>query len=44
MQIDPNAVIQDLLEQNKQQALQIAMLRVALNQAQAPVEDEPTDA
>lgn len=37
-QINPELVINDLLEQNKQQTLQLAMLRSALVQAQATIE------
>lgn len=37
-QINPEIVINDLLEQNKQQSLQISLLRATLIQAQATIE------
>lgn len=37
-QINPELVINDLLEQNKQQTFQISMLRAAMAQTQATVE------
>lgn len=37
-QINPELVINDLLEQNKQQTFQISMLRASLIQTQATVE------
>lgn len=37
-QVNPELVINDLLEQNKQQTLQLAMLRSALTQQQAVID------
>lgn len=37
-QVNPEVVINDLLEQNKQLTLQLAMMRAALGQAQAEVQ------
>lgn len=37
MAINPELVVNDLLEQNKQQTLQISMLRAALNQRDAQI-------
>lgn len=39
-QINPEAIINDLLEQNKQLTFQIAMLKAALAQTQAQIEQE----
>lgn len=37
-QVNPELVINDLLEQNKQQTFQLAMLRSALVQSEATIE------
>jgi hypothetical protein len=44
MDIDVQAVINDLLEQNKQLTLQLAVARVSINQLQAQLQaQEPTE-
>jgi hypothetical protein len=40
MEIDVQAVINDLLEQNKQLTLQLAVARVSINQLQAQLQDQ----
>jgi hypothetical protein len=44
MDIDVQAVINDLLEQNKQLTLQLAVARVSINQLQSQLQaQEPTE-
>jgi hypothetical protein len=43
MDIDVQAVINDLLEQNKQLALQLAVARVSINQLQAQLQTQDSE-
>lgn len=40
MELDAQKIIDELLEQNKQQSLQIAMLKVVVNRLQAQLGDQ----